>query len=75
MKEQLDRNYQRAREQRAREMKAQKKQEKLENVLVTIIGLFIITVTLLLLSIQGQQAIQKCIDAGNTRTFCEKGLL
>jgi hypothetical protein len=70
MKELLDRNY----IQGQKRLKAQKRQEKFESFLTTMIGLFIIGATIFILSVQGQQAIEKCMEAGHTQAFCEKGL-
>ena len=75
MKEVLDRNYELARKRKLKELKRLKRQQKVESVLATIIGLFLIACTIYILSVQGENAVRDCMEAGNTRHYCEKGLL
>jgi hypothetical protein len=75
MKEVLDRNYQKGREQWLREMKAKRRQDKIESFLVVFIGLFIVGATLYILSVQGTKAVKDCMSLGYSEIHCKGKLL
>ena len=45
-----------------------------EKILVVIGGLILLIVLLVLMNSYTQKTIDKCVEAGNDRYYCEKGL-
>ncbi len=55
-----------------KEIKRVKKQQKIEQILFVFIALAIMVGTMTILSHMDKAAIKKCVNAGNSRYYCEK---
>lgn len=74
LQEVLKENKERTAKFLKQQMILQKKQQKKEIILTTFIILGIITITSLCLINMNRNNIQKCINAGNNKNFCEVNL-
>ena len=81
MKEAFRESREKTRERRSRALEQQrlraKKEKRIETIMTfSIIG-FILAVTLMILTMYSrltEKDINNCINAGHTRTYCEKGV-
>lgn len=70
--EELKRN-----QQRVYEREAQQEQEKKENLIekmMLAVGIIMIVVLTMILNVEYKKGVEKCVDGGNDRTFCEVNL-
>ena len=74
----LEETLKESRENRRRflreQIEKQKKQEQKETITAVIIGLFILTLTISCLVNLNNKDIEKCISAGHSSEYCERGM-
>lgn len=56
------------------QIERQKKQEKKETITAIVIGLFILTLTISCLVNLNNKDMERCISAGHSSEYCEKGI-
>lgn len=56
------------------QIRLQKRKERKETILATIIGIFILVTTVLLLDKMNNNFMTRCTAAGHSVSYCERGL-
>lgn len=74
LEEALRESREKRREFLKREMEINKRNRRKEKILTTIIALFIIVTTILLLNFIGNQYMNDCISYGHNQFYCERGM-
>lgn len=73
MQEAIKLNQQRMRAQRLEQIKKAKKQQKKERILTVFIAMFIISITICLISLSNrltENAVKSCVSNGYSESYC-----